>query len=161
MGILQARILEWVSISYSRNLPNPGMEPRSLASPALADGFFTTTPPRSQVSLKWTGIKALPNFLSLFSLALPRWDCTKLYKNQMPEASVSLSTFKETYVLPIPSLMKWQRSYREKSQEKRLVDYKCTLFKEKGNTYSDIQPTTNRQPPEHKVYLFYVLNIIL
>ena len=44
-GILQATILEWVSISYSRDLPNPGMEPRSLTSPALADGFFTTVPP--------------------------------------------------------------------------------------------------------------------
>ena len=25
------------------NLPNPGTEPTSLTSPALADGFFTTT----------------------------------------------------------------------------------------------------------------------
>ena len=28
-GILQARILEWVAISFSRDLPNPGIEPRS------------------------------------------------------------------------------------------------------------------------------------
>ena len=28
-GILQARILEWVAIPFSRDLPNPGMEPRS------------------------------------------------------------------------------------------------------------------------------------
>ena len=27
------------------NLPNPGMEPISLMSPALASGFFTTMPP--------------------------------------------------------------------------------------------------------------------
>ena len=27
------------------NLPDPGIEPRSLASPALAGGFFTTAPP--------------------------------------------------------------------------------------------------------------------
>ena len=86
--------------------------------------------PLHHLGHKWTGIKALPNFLSLFSPALPCWDCTKLYENQMPEASASLSTFKETFVLPIPSLMKWQRSYREKSQEKRLVDYKCAFFKE-------------------------------
>ena len=26
-------------------LPNPGIKPTSLASPALAGGFFTTTPP--------------------------------------------------------------------------------------------------------------------
>ena len=40
--ISQARILEWVAISYSRDLLNPGIEPKSLASPALADSFFTT-----------------------------------------------------------------------------------------------------------------------
>ena len=28
-GIFQARIMEWVAISYSRNLPNPGIEPAS------------------------------------------------------------------------------------------------------------------------------------
>ena len=44
-GIFQARILEWVAISYSRDLPNPGTEPVSLASPAVAGGFFTTAPP--------------------------------------------------------------------------------------------------------------------
>jgi len=30
-GILQARILEQVAISFSRDLPNPGIEPRSPA----------------------------------------------------------------------------------------------------------------------------------
>ena len=29
-GILQAKILEWVAISYSGGLSNPGIEPRSL-----------------------------------------------------------------------------------------------------------------------------------
>ena len=27
-GILQAQILEWFAISFSRHLPNPGIEPR-------------------------------------------------------------------------------------------------------------------------------------
>ena len=31
MGILQARILEWVAISSSEGLPDPGIEPRSPA----------------------------------------------------------------------------------------------------------------------------------
>ena len=44
-GIFQARILEWGAISYSRDLLVPGIEPTSLASPALASGFFTTVPP--------------------------------------------------------------------------------------------------------------------
>ena len=30
-GILQARILEWVAFPFSRDLPNSGIEPRSLA----------------------------------------------------------------------------------------------------------------------------------
>ena len=30
-GIFQAGVLEWVAISFSRDLPNPGIEPRSPA----------------------------------------------------------------------------------------------------------------------------------
>ena len=41
-GILQARILEWVAISSSGDLPDPGIEPVSLRSSALASRFFTT-----------------------------------------------------------------------------------------------------------------------
>ena len=42
---LQARILEWVVISSSRDLPNPGVELVSPASPALVGGVFTTESP--------------------------------------------------------------------------------------------------------------------
>ena len=42
-GILQARILEWVSILFSRDLHDTGIEPTSLMSPALAGRFFTTS----------------------------------------------------------------------------------------------------------------------
>ena len=41
-GILQARILEWVP--PPGDLPGPGSEPMSFASPALAGGFFTAEP---------------------------------------------------------------------------------------------------------------------
>jgi len=44
-AIFQARILEWDTISYSRDLPNPGIELASLGSPALAGRFFITAPP--------------------------------------------------------------------------------------------------------------------
>ena len=30
-GILQAEILEWIAVSFSRGLPNPGIKPRSSA----------------------------------------------------------------------------------------------------------------------------------
>ena len=44
-GILQARIMEWVAISTSGDLPNPEIEPMSLTSPALVGGFFTISHP--------------------------------------------------------------------------------------------------------------------
>ena len=43
MRILQARILEWVAMPSTRDLPNPGTEPVSLMSLALAGWFFTTS----------------------------------------------------------------------------------------------------------------------
>ena len=42
-GILQARILEWVAMPSSRDLPHPGMEPRS---PATQADSLPTEPPR-------------------------------------------------------------------------------------------------------------------
>ena len=49
-GIFQARILEWVVISFSRDLPNPGIGPASLASHALAGRWFSTVLPGKQKS---------------------------------------------------------------------------------------------------------------
>ena len=42
-SILQVRILEWVACPPSGDLPDPGIEPVSLMSLALAGGFFTTS----------------------------------------------------------------------------------------------------------------------
>ena len=42
MGILQARILEWVAMPSLRGSSDPGIESSALKSPALADEFFTT-----------------------------------------------------------------------------------------------------------------------
>ena len=44
-GILQARVLEWVALPLPGDLPDPGIEPTSLMSSALAGGFFTTWEP--------------------------------------------------------------------------------------------------------------------
>ena len=41
-GVFQVRILEWVAVSFSRDLPNPETEPASVESPALVGRFFTT-----------------------------------------------------------------------------------------------------------------------
>ena len=45
-GIFQARILEWVGLPFPTpgHLPDPGIEPESLASPALTGSFFATVP---------------------------------------------------------------------------------------------------------------------
>ena len=40
-GILQARILDWVSMPSSRKSAQPRFKLTSLTSPALAGGFFT------------------------------------------------------------------------------------------------------------------------
>ena len=41
--ILQARMLEWVAMPSSRDLPDQGIKPTSFMSPALTGDFFTTT----------------------------------------------------------------------------------------------------------------------
>ena len=48
-GILQARIVERVAISFSRGSSRPVIEP---TSPALAGGFFTSEPPGKPKKLK-------------------------------------------------------------------------------------------------------------
>ena len=41
-GILQARVLEWVALPFSRDLPNPGIEPKS---PTLQADSLPSEPP--------------------------------------------------------------------------------------------------------------------
>ena len=43
-GTLQARKLEWIAMSSSRGSPQPSIDPRFLASHALAGRFFITAP---------------------------------------------------------------------------------------------------------------------
>ena len=45
-GILQARILEWVAISFSKDHPNPGIEP---GSPTLQADTLPSEPPGTSV----------------------------------------------------------------------------------------------------------------
>ena len=60
--IFQARILEWVAISFSRDLLGPGIK---LKSPALAGGLFTTEPPGTPVAFLWwsTDVRQAPSYL--------------------------------------------------------------------------------------------------
>ena len=53
LGILQARILEWVAFPFSRGSSNPGIEPRS---PTVQAGSL---PAESQGKPKNTGVGSL------------------------------------------------------------------------------------------------------
>ena len=48
-GIFQERILERVAISCCKGLPDPGVDPMSLASPGLEGGFFTIALPGTSI----------------------------------------------------------------------------------------------------------------
>ena len=60
MGILQARILEWVAFPPPGHPPAPGTELVPLASPALAGRSFTTEPPGKSYSFGTLTIYARP-----------------------------------------------------------------------------------------------------
>ena len=66
-GILQARILEWVAFPFSRDLPNPGIEPRS---PALQADSLSA---ESQGKPKKTGVLSLSLLLQIFPTQESNW----------------------------------------------------------------------------------------
>ena len=45
LGIFQARIVEWVAISYSRDLPEQGIKPMIPRASCIAGGLFTIALP--------------------------------------------------------------------------------------------------------------------
>ena len=55
-GILQVRILKWVAIPFSRDLPDPGIEPRS---PALQADSLPSEPPGQPLYTIISLLKAL------------------------------------------------------------------------------------------------------
>ena len=62
-GFLQARILERVAISYSRDLLDPRVKPTSLESPASAGRLFTTG---ANIKPKNTGVDSLSLLQRIF-----------------------------------------------------------------------------------------------
>ena len=59
-GIFQAGILEWVAISFSRDLPDPELEPVSPAPPASVGRCFTTEPPGKAWDCNWIHLNRKP-----------------------------------------------------------------------------------------------------
>ena len=68
-GTLQARILEWVAMPSSRDLPDPGIKAASLSSPALAGRFFTTsaTCEAPDLTIQFSSVQLL-NHVQLFAI---------------------------------------------------------------------------------------------
>ena len=65
MGILQARILEWVAMPPPGDLPDPGIQASSLMSPALLGGFFTTsTTWEAQYTSSYAGLSLVSQLCS-------------------------------------------------------------------------------------------------
>ena len=58
-GIVQARIPSGLPFPAPGDLPGLGVEPASLASPALACGIFTTVPPGKPIQGTWEDLKTL------------------------------------------------------------------------------------------------------
>ena len=81
------------------NLPNPGVEPTSLMSPALADGFFTTSATWEALNVLVetciTGISVISHLFKSFSNFIPYccpWFIYSYFLNTHP---------KNTLVLPL------------------------------------------------------------
>ena len=70
-AILQARILECVVMPSSGDLPNPGIEPTPLMSPALAGRFFTTSATREAPFLALLLLLLLSRFSHVRLCATP------------------------------------------------------------------------------------------
>ena len=90
-GILPVRILEGLPFPTPRDLPNPGMEPVSLASPALAGGCFITVlhgKPRQLQELPTSYDKLLlcvicQSLLPRLANKSPAWLCTLLFQTTL------------------------------------------------------------------------------
>ena len=61
-GILQARILEWVAIPSPRDLPSPGIEPRSPAF--QIDSLLSGPPGKPEGDLSCLGDKVASDIVS-------------------------------------------------------------------------------------------------
>ena len=61
-GILQARMLQWVAFPFSRDLPNPGIKPKS---PALQEDALPSEPPGKP---KNTGVGSLSLLQGIFPI---------------------------------------------------------------------------------------------
>ena len=80
--IFQARILEQIATTYSilpEDFPNPGIKSESLASPAMAGGFFTTVPHRKLTV--WEKICVNEGLRGCSVVKESAWQCRSLWRH--------------------------------------------------------------------------------
>ena len=95
-GILQARILEWVAMPFSGDLPNPGIEPMSLSLLHRQVGSLPLTPPGSPMLSSGNAIlsKAVPWPLLYFKTAMKK--CHRNVTRRSISACLFISLKKKT-----------------------------------------------------------------
>ena len=107
-GIFQARILEWVAISFSSDLPDPGIEPMSLASPTLAGRFFTTVPPGKPLLERLLSKARTYSAEDLLYNTVPIVNdmllCSLKFVNKLNHMLNALTTMKKTIPLSLSSV---------------------------------------------------------
>ena len=91
-GILQARILEWASTSFSRVSFRPGIKAVSPVMPALADRYFTTEPPGKPRSYLINYLKKKNN-VNRCREAFEKIKCAFITKSGRQEQKETFSTF--------------------------------------------------------------------
>ena len=69
MGFPRQGYWSWLPFSILEDLPDPGIQSTTVASPSLAGGFFTTTPPRKPY-LRYTKKGQIITVIFNFSLKL-------------------------------------------------------------------------------------------
>ena len=68
---VQARVLESVAVPSPGDLPDPGIEPMSFMSPALENGFFTTSTAWEALQRSVLNHSVVSNSLRLHEYSLP------------------------------------------------------------------------------------------
>ena len=104
--ISQARILEWVAISYSRGSSPPMDQTHISASPALAGGFFTTEPPGKPrfIELIWSRNTLFPCFVALLTHS------SSTFKDSKHIVLLIHLFFKQIFTEQVLCVIQWRNS---------------------------------------------------
>ena len=148
-GIFQARILDWVAISFSRGLPDPGIKPESLSSPVGRQILYHWAT-RYLISrakfclLRFYTRKKHPNWILLPTIWIPH----------TPE-EVGL----ETWSMQVPPSSKSFQSFSWLTAERQLAcvlpESTVTSVSDSAFTWEESEQPNQRitQSREHTLYL--------